>query len=94
MITWSPHRRVLEVRNDRPHRDDGPGTQEAPRRTVQHAAENGELIRDVLVHHNALFNRNFRHLTIGPAEDVTESDNVLFDEPSLADPELEDCLDR
>jgi hypothetical protein len=60
---------------------------------IELQSENGELIRDVLVHHNAVFNSNYRHLTIGPAENVTESDNVLFDEPSLADPELEDCLD-
>ncbi|MCB9646414.1 MAG: right-handed parallel beta-helix repeat-containing protein [Deltaproteobacteria bacterium] len=54
-------------------------------------SENGELIRDVEVRFNAVFNSNYKHFTVGPSERVVEHDNVFFDEPSLADADLERC---
>ncbi|MCB9730590.1 MAG: hypothetical protein H6746_19120 [Deltaproteobacteria bacterium] len=58
---------------------------------IELQSENGELIRDVEVHHNLVFNSNYEQLTIGASENVTERDNVLVDEPTLANTTLEGC---
>lgn len=40
-------------------------------------SENRELIRDVEVHHNVVFNSNYRDYTLGPSEDIREHDNLF-----------------
>lgn len=58
---------------------------------IELQSENGELIRDVTVHHNAVFNSYYRNLTIGDSQNVVERDNVLFDAPGLASQEFAEC---
>ena len=58
---------------------------------IELQSENGQLIRDVEVAYNAVFNSNYKDLTIGESERIDEHDNVLFSEPGLADEELESC---
>ncbi len=58
---------------------------------IELQSENGELIRNVEVHDNLIFNSNYKNLTVGQVEDSREYDNVLVDEPDLADAELESC---
>ncbi len=58
---------------------------------IELQSENGELIRGVEVHHNLIFNSNYKNLTIGEVEDSREYDNVEVDEPALANEDLESC---
>ncbi|MGE0396871.1 MAG: hypothetical protein AB7T06_09155 [Kofleriaceae bacterium] len=58
---------------------------------IELQSENGQLIRDVEVHHNAVFNSYYKHLTLGPNERCSEHDNELFDDPSLADATRASC---
>ena len=58
---------------------------------IELQSENGELIRDVEVAHNVVFNSNYKNFTLGDSENSTEHDNVFFDDPALADAELEGC---
>jgi hypothetical protein len=58
---------------------------------IELQSENGQLIRDVEVHDNLVFNSNYRNLTVGEVENSSEHDNVLIDEPDLANAELEGC---
>lgn len=59
---------------------------------IELQSENGELIRDVQVRFNAVFNSNYENFTLGDAEDSFEHDNVFFDEPALDDADLQACL--
>ena len=58
---------------------------------IELQSENGMLIRDVEVRLNVVFNSNYRHFTLGPNDGSFEHDNQFFDDPALADPELEAC---
>ncbi len=58
---------------------------------IELQSENGELIRGVEVHHNLIFNSNYRHLTIGEVEDSREYDNLQVDEDALTNDDLEAC---
>jgi hypothetical protein len=58
---------------------------------IELQSENGQLIRDVEVHHNLVFNSNYKNLTLGEVEDSREYDNVLVDEPVLASERLQEC---
>jgi hypothetical protein len=58
---------------------------------IELQSENGELIRDVEVHDNLIFNSNYRHLTIGEVENSREYDNVEVDDEALANADLESC---
>lgn len=58
---------------------------------IELQSENGQLIRDVELAFNAVFNSNYKDLTIGDSERIDEHDNVLFSEPGLADADLESC---
>lgn len=58
---------------------------------IELQSENDELIRDVEVHSNVVFNSNYKHFTMGPNENCTEHDNQFFDEPALADPVRASC---
>ena len=58
---------------------------------IELQSENGQLIRDVEVQHNVVFNSNYRNFTLGPSYNSTEHDNEFFDDPALADPQLEGC---
>ncbi len=58
---------------------------------IELQSENGELIRNVEVHDNVVFNSNYRNFTLGDSEDSREFDNVFFDDPALADDRLEGC---
>lgn len=58
---------------------------------IELQSENGELIRDTEVRFNLVFNSNYEHLTIGASENTREHDNVLVDDPRLADPVFESC---
>ncbi|MBK9036840.1 MAG: right-handed parallel beta-helix repeat-containing protein [Myxococcales bacterium] len=58
---------------------------------IELQSENGELIRDTEVRFNLVFNSNYKNLTIGASARTTEHDNVLIDDPRLADPDLEAC---
>jgi hypothetical protein len=58
---------------------------------IELQSENGELIRNVEVHHNVVFNSNYRNFTLGASEDSREFDNVFFDDSALADSALEGC---
>jgi hypothetical protein len=59
---------------------------------IELQSENGELIRDVRVHHNVVFNSNYRNFTLGDADNSVEHDNVFFDDPTLDDADLQACL--
>ncbi|MEX1365027.1 MAG: right-handed parallel beta-helix repeat-containing protein [Nannocystaceae bacterium] len=58
---------------------------------IELQSENGQLIRNVEVAFNVVFNSNYRNFTLGPAEASGEHDNQFFDDPRLADAELESC---
>jgi hypothetical protein len=58
---------------------------------IELQSENGELIRNVEVRYNVVFNSNYRHFTLGPNEGSSEHDNQFFDDPALASAELESC---
>jgi hypothetical protein len=58
---------------------------------IELQSENGELIRNVEVHDNVVFNSNYKNFTLGDAENSREFDNVFFDDPALADADLESC---
>jgi hypothetical protein len=58
---------------------------------IELQSENGELIRNVEVRRNVVFNSNYRHFTLGPNEGSSEHDNLFFDDPALADARLESC---
>lgn len=58
---------------------------------IELQSENGELIRDVEVRYNVVFNSNYKNITIGDSENVSEHDNVTMDEARLADASLESC---
>lgn len=60
---------------------------------IELQSENGELIRDVEVRFNAVFNSNYENFTLGDAENSTEHDNVFFDDPALDDADLQSCLE-
>ena len=59
---------------------------------IELQSENGELIRDVEVRFNAVFNSNYKNFTLGDAENSSEHDNVFFDDPALDDADLQSCL--
>lgn len=58
---------------------------------IELQSENGQLIRDVEVAFNVVFNSNYKNFTLGDSEDSLEHDNVFFDDPALADADLEAC---
>jgi hypothetical protein len=58
---------------------------------IELQSENGELIRDVEVRFNVVFNSNYKHLTVGDSERTRAHDNVLFDDKALADADLQEC---
>jgi hypothetical protein len=58
---------------------------------IELQSENGELIRDVEVRFNVVFNSNYKNFTLGDAEDTFEHDNVFFDDTALDDPDLQQC---
>ena len=58
---------------------------------IELQSENGELIREVEVAHNVVFNSNYKNFTLGDSEASFEHDNVFFDDPALADETLESC---
>jgi hypothetical protein len=58
---------------------------------IELQSENGELIRDVEVAYNVVFNSNYKNFTLGDSTNSTEHDNEFFDEPSLLDADLESC---
>lgn len=60
---------------------------------IELQSENGELIREVSVHDNLVFNSNYRNFTLVDGQDVEEFDNVFVDEPALSDPDLQACRD-
>ena len=58
---------------------------------IELQSENGQLIRNVDVRFNIVFNSNYQNFTLGPAEGSQEHDNAFFDDPALADTTLEGC---
>lgn len=58
---------------------------------IELQSENGQLIRNVHVQRNVVFNSNFKNFTLGDSENSSESDNEFFDSPALASTELEGC---
>ncbi|MEZ4361724.1 MAG: right-handed parallel beta-helix repeat-containing protein [Kofleriaceae bacterium] len=58
---------------------------------IELQSENGQLIRDVEVRENVVFNSNYRHFTLGPSVNSGEHDNQFFDDPALADPTFAAC---
>lgn len=58
---------------------------------IELQSENGELIRNVEVRFNVVFNSNYKNFTLGESEASSEHDNVFFDDPRLDDPQLAAC---
>ena len=58
---------------------------------IELQSENGQLIRNVEVRFNIVFNSNYKNFTLGDSEDSFEHDNLFFDDPALADADLESC---
>ena len=58
---------------------------------IELQSENGQLIRNVEVAFNVVFNSNYKDLTIGDNENSGEHDNVLFSDPALDDADLVAC---
>ncbi len=58
---------------------------------IELQSENGELIRDVEVHHNFVFNSNYKNFTLGDSENSGEYDNLFVNDDALANDELEQC---
>jgi len=58
---------------------------------IELQSENGELIRDVEVRFNVVFNSYYENFTLGAQEDSTEHDNVFFDDPALEDATFAGC---
>jgi hypothetical protein len=58
---------------------------------IELQSENGQLIRDVEVAFNVVFNSNYKDLTLGETENSVEHDNLLFTDPALDDADLVEC---
>lgn len=56
---------------------------------IELQSENGELIRNVEVQFNVVFNSNYTNWVLGPNDGCSEHDHGLFDDPELASPDLE-----
>ena len=54
-------------------------------------SENDELIRDIDVHHNAVFNSNYTNWVLGPHQNVSEWANEFFNATALEDPAFRAC---
>lgn len=58
---------------------------------IELQSENGQLIRDVEVRHNVVFNSYYKHFTLGPNASCSEHDNEFFDDPALDDATRASC---
>ena len=58
---------------------------------IELQSENGELIRNVEVRFNLVFNSNYKNFTLGDSEGSTEHDNQFVTRDDLADSSLESC---
>lgn len=58
---------------------------------IELQSENGQLIRNVEVRFNAVFNSHYKNFTLGDSDGSTEHDNEFFDRPELNDTAFEGC---
>lgn len=58
---------------------------------IELQSENGQLIRNVEVRFNAVFNSHYKNFTLGDNDGSSEHDNVFFDEPQLDDSTFAGC---
>ncbi len=58
---------------------------------IELQSENAQLIRNVEVRFNVVFNSHYKNFTLGDHEGSSEHDNVFFDAPELRDSMFEDC---
>lgn len=58
---------------------------------IELQSENGQLIRNVEVRHNAVFNSHYKNFTLGDHDGSSEHSNNFFDAPHLSDPSHEGC---
>lgn len=58
---------------------------------IELQSENGQLIRDVELHHNVVFNSNYKQLTVGQSANINEYSNELVQRDELNDATQQSC---
>ncbi len=58
---------------------------------IELQSENGQLIRNVEVRFNSVFNSHYKNFTLGDHEGSSERNNEFFDRPELNDGAFEGC---